>query len=217
VKVLSKPIPAYSANIESGDTEWNTFSQGHWEQLSNSLNSCSAIQRSQIDLGGLSQREKTVFFKELEIQMPYPPSCADAIAGDNLRLQLLISDQPISYAAFYGPGQASSDVNPENMLIMRTQTWLVDQDTAQWGSVMKLANETATGLMKATASDTLYIAYYATLGTLRVGPTPPFSTISKFTVPPLLVVLGVDVESEPDDQYVMRLRRSYELAQTDRD
>lgn len=141
----------------------------------------------------------------------------DAIAGDNLILQLLISDQPISYSAFYGPDQASSDVNAENMLIMRTQTWLVDQDTAQWGSVMKLANETASGMMRATASDTLYIVYYVNLGTKRVGPEPVLSTISKFTVPPLLVVLGVDVESESEDQYVMRLRRSYELAQTDRD
>lgn len=217
MKILSKPIPAFTANIAQGDSTWSTFSQGYWNVLGNNLNTCSAIQESQIDLGGLSQREKTIFFKDLEIQMPYPPSMLEAIAGDYLKLQLLISDQPISTNAFYGPDQASSDVNAENMLIMRTQTWMVDQDTAQWGSVMKLANETASGLMRATASDTLYIMYYVKLGTLRVGPGPVLSTIEKFSVPPLLIVLGVDVESENEDQYVMRLRRSYELAQTDRD
>jgi len=217
VKLLTKPIPAFIANISSGEGTWSTFSQGYWTVLSNNQNSCTAIQESQIDLGGLSQREKTIFFKDLEIQMPYPPSMLNAIAGDNLQLQLLISDQPISYYAFYGPDQASSDVNAENMLIMRTQTWLVDQDTAQWGSVMKLANETASGLMRATASDTIYISYYVVLGTRRVGVGPVLSDIEKFTVPPLLIVLGVDVENESEDQYVMRLRRSYELSQTDRD
>ena len=218
VKILSKPIPAFIANAPGeGEGQWTTFSQGHWQVLGNNLNTCTAIQHSQIDLGGLSQREKTIFFNDLEIQMPYPPSMLDAIAGDNLTLQLLISDQPIDNRAFYGPGQASSDTNPENMLIMRTQIWLVDQDTSQWGSVMKLASETASGLMSATASDTIYIAYYVQLGTKRVGPEPVLSTLEKFTVPPLLIVMGVDVKEESQDQYVMRLRRSYELSQTDRD
>lgn len=216
-KILSKPLDSFVASIADGDTSWTTFSSGYWNVYSNTTNNCRAFTDAQIDLGGLTRQEKTVFFKNLELQMPYPPSMLSAIAGDNLQLTLIIQDQPIDDFDIYGAGLAYSNTNAENLLLYRTQTWLCDQDTAQWGSVLKLANETAMGLMRATASDTLYIRYYVTIGTLRVGPGPVLSSLEKFSVPPLMIVAEVDVDTEAEYQYIMRLRRAFELAQTDRD
>jgi len=195
--------------------QWSTFTQGEWVVHNSNANNFTAYIDSEIDLRGLTQQEKTIFFKNMEVQMPYPPSMLDAIAGDNLQLQLIISEHPVSFFDAYGGGQASSVSNPEDILLMRTQTWLVDQDTKQWGSIMKLANETSTGLLQATASDTLYVRYLVFLGTKRIDPEEegPYSTIEKFTVPPTLIVLEVDTEKEDEDQYIYRLLRSFRLAQ----
>lgn len=219
MKILSKAIPALTATAATPATSpiWAVYSPGNWTVTLNSENNFYAYVDEEIDLSGLSQMERTVFFKDMEIQMVYPPSMLDAIAGDNMTLTLMISDQPIPFLSVYGPGQSSATTAAENYLIQRTQVWLVDQDTAQWGSIMKLASQTATGLMTETASDTIYIRHWVNLGTKRLGPAPT-STLEKITVPPLLVVLEVDTKKEEESVYVGRLRRSYELAQEyDRD
>ncbi len=214
MKQLAKQIEALVFRYGAGPLWTIAQNGGDYELIDGSANSFSAIALNQyIDLAGMSQREKTMFIEGLRIDLQGPPSATDAIAGDSIQVAILVSDVPATQLSFVGPGFAYSDMSAQNCALHLTQTWMFTQDTASWSTSPTLWNQTTTGMMTSTASDRLYVSVYASPTTLKVGPGPT-STIDNITIPGLRLVVDVEAKEEADYQYLMRLRRSYELQQT---
>lgn len=217
MKHLAKQIEAMQFTYGAGPLWTITQAGGEWELTNASANSPRAFALNQyIDMAGLSQREKTMFIESLAVEFQVPPSATDAIAGDSIAIQVLISDIPADQLDFIGPGFAASTMNAENCALFMTQVYMFTQDTASWSTYPTLWNQTQNGMMRATASDRLYISMLAVPGTNKIGGTT--STIDNLFIPGMRVVVNVDAKEEAEYRYLMRLRRSYELQQTsDRD
>lgn len=216
MKRLIKQIEAAAWGWEDPDPNlWGLIqSGGEYEVLSNSANSISAVALNQyIDLAGMSMREKTMFLEGLRIDYQVPPSGVEAIAGDQIEIYFLVTDIPATTTSFVGPGFANSDLNAENCALMLSHTWTFTTDTASWSSTPQLTSQTSNGMMMATSSDRLYFSVYQVLKTRKVGGATQ-STLSRVVVPGVRVVLDMEAKEEPEFQYLMRLRRSYELQQS---
>ena len=212
MKQLLKQIEAMALTYGAGPL-WTLTANGEYEELNMSANGPRVIALNQyIDMAGMSQREKTMFIEGLRIDLQVPPSATDAVAGDAIQVSLLVSDVPATQQSFVGPGFKGSDMNGENCALYLTQTWMFTQDTASWSTSPTLWNQTTNGMMTSTASDRLYFSIYVVPLTRKIGPTT--STIDNITVPGYRLVVDVDAKEEADYQYLMRLRRSYELQQT---
>jgi hypothetical protein len=213
MKKLLKQIEAISFAYGGGPLWTIQQSGGEYELTNASSNSPRAVALNQyIDLAGMSQREKTMFLEALRIDLQIPPSATDAVAGDAIQVQYLVSDVPATVNSFLGPGFAYSDMSMENCALFLTQTWMFTQDTASWSTSPTLWNQTTNGTMTATASDRIYFSMRIVPITLKVGPGST-STIDNIAFPGARLVVDVDAKEEADYQYLMRLRRSYELAQ----
>jgi hypothetical protein len=186
---------------------------GEYELLDASANSFNAIALNQyIDLAGMSQREKTLFLESLRIDLQVAPTATQAVSGDAIHFSVLVTDVPATRASFVGPGFAYSDMSMQNCAIQLNQTWMFTQDTATWSTHPTLWSSVSHGMMRSTASDRLYVSVYAYATTLKIGPGTT-STIDNIQIPGIRVVADVEAKEEADYQYLMRLRRSYELAQ----
>ena len=214
MKHLAKQIEAVSFNYGAGPLWTITQAGGSWDLTTASANSPQAYALNQyIDMAGLSQREKTMFIESLAIELQTLPSAVDAQPGDQMYFQVLISDIPAAQIDFIGPGFAGSQMNSENCALFMTQAYMFTQDTASWSTIPTLWGQTANGMMKATASDRLYISMRAAVLSRKIGGVT--STIDNLIFPGVRVVVNVDVKEEQEYQYLMRLRRSYELQQGD--
>jgi hypothetical protein len=214
MKQLVKQIEALAFRWGAGPV-W-TISQvgGEYELLDASSNSFNAIALNQyIDLAGMSQREKTMFIEGLRIDLQYAPTATEAVPGDSITFSILVSDVPATRTSFVGPGFAGSDMSGQNCALALTQTWMFTQDTNTWGTSPTLWSQSSNGLMTSTASDRLYVSVYAYATTVKIGPGQT-STIDNIVIPGLRLIVDVDAKEEADYQYLMRLRRSYELQQS---
>lgn len=193
---------------------WGFEQIGHeYELIANSGNNIRAQCLNEfIDLAGMSMREKTLFIKGLRVDYQLPPEAVEASPGDQLNLMILVTDVPATSLSFVGPGFAQSDMNMENCALLVNHTWTWTTDTASWSSIPQLTAETVSGMMEATSSDRLYVSVYQKVLTRKIGGIT--STLEKVTVPGLRIVCDVDAKEEPEYQYLMRLRRSYELNQS---
>lgn len=213
MKQLVKQIEAMAFQYGAGPLWTIVQNGGEWELLDGSANSFNAICLNQyIDLAGMSQREKTMFIEALRVDLQAPPTATQAVSGDAIHFTILVSDVPATRTSFVGPGFAYSDMSAQNCAMYHTQTWMFTQDTATWSTHPTLWSQTTNGLMTSTASDRIYVSVYAYATTIKIGPGPT-STIDNITIPGIRLVVEVDAKEEPDYQYLMRLRRSYELQQ----
>lgn len=213
MKRLIKQIEASTWTWElEAPNLWALTQNGDWEVLSASANNISAISTVHyIDLAGMSQREKTLFLKGLRIDYQVVPSMTDAVVGDYLDLAFLVTDHIPKQVDFVGPGFAYSQLNAENCALFQQDIWKTTVDTSAWSSYTQMTARVQHGMMDSTASDRIYFRIYMQVGTRKIGPST--STLTNVTVPGFRLVLDVDAKEEPDFQYLMRLRRSYELQQ----
>lgn len=212
MKRLVKQIEALSFNYLA--PEWSITQNGEYTLTSGTGNNARAQALNEyIDLSGMTQQEKTAVIKGLEIQYQIPPSMTNAVAGDGLEIQILISDVPATGLSFIGPGFAYSDMSMQNCILHRTQTWAITTDSGSFASYTQMVNETITGLCDVTTSDRIYVSVNLFVISTKIGPGTP-STLDSVTVPGIRVVLSADVEEEPDFVYLMRQRRAYELQQS---
>jgi hypothetical protein len=214
MKQLVKQIEALAFRYGAGPLWTIGQSGGEYELTGASANSPRAFALNQyIDLAGMSQREKTMFIEGLRIDLQGAPTATEAVPGDSITFTILVSDVPATQTSFVGPGFAYSDMSAQNCALALTQTWMFTQDTVSWSTSPTLWSQTSNGLMTSTASDRLYVSVYAFPTTLKIGPGPT-STIDNIAIPGLRLVVDVEAKEEADYQYLMRLRRSYELQQS---
>lgn len=191
------PIPQIGAN------------QG-WTKLSNLVFASESF----FDLKGLALEDKTIIPSGITVQRGTFATASNGVAGDSYQVLDVLTSIPVdlSNAAvlaqwlYKGPGMVGTSLNFEHVLYARRQRYTLDLDT-NTAFFMK-ANETQMGSMSPTASDRVY-----SYRLVFINPTAA-SPITKVLTSNARHVMQVEVAEEPTYEYLMRLKRSYDLQQT---
>jgi hypothetical protein len=207
MKTLAKEHGLMAAN-QGAPNVWtlDTFTQG-WRVLAPAG---IFVSETFFDLAGMSQREKTLFFEAATVQDLLNPQHTGGAAGDSMVIVDLMStksltDTQLSNFYIYGNFAYQGVLTYDETIYARVNQYVVDLDTAAWGSFIQVSTNQI-GSLSASASDRIYSYRIVALGT----PT----TASDIDIFAARHVLQAKATEEPDFQYLMRLRRSYELAQS---
>ena len=167
------------------------------------------------DLAGLSQREKTLFFKGATVQQLGNPSMTSGAAGDACVIFDIMTSSPMTDAELTGfsangnfsglTGAATSGLTFDQTIYARRREYVVSVDLAAWGA-LQLVSDDQLGSMNPTASDRVYS--YRLISVAAAG------TSKTITVLGSRQILSAEAREEPEFEYLMRLKRSYELAQS---
>jgi hypothetical protein len=172
-----------------------------------------AVSDTYFDFGGMTHDYKTLMFEGAAVQDMLAPQVTGGAAGDSMVMVDLMSTSPLSdndlqNFYIYGNFSINGKLTFEQTIYARIRQFNVDVDNAAWGS-MVLLNENQIGSLDPTASDRVYCYRILAMGT-------PF-TGTRIDVFNARYLLQANVKEEAEYQYLMRLKRSYDLAQTDRD
>ena len=167
------------------------------------------------DLAGLSQREKTLFFKGATVQQLGNPSITGGAAGDACLIFDIMSSSPMTAneltsfnnnANFAGVSSTvTSGLTFDQTVYARRREYVVSVDLAAWAS-MQLVSDDQLGSMNPTASDRVY-SYRLIILSLA-------GTSKDVTILGSRQILSAEAKEEPEFEYLMRLKRSYELQQS---
>jgi hypothetical protein len=126
------------------------------------------------------------------------------IVTDLMSTKQLTDTELTTFSIFGNFAQPGASLTFEETVYARLNQYVVDLDTAAWGSMIQ-ASTNQIGSLKATASDRIYSYRIVTGGTPFVG--------DRFDVLACRHLLRAEAKEEAEYQYLMRLRRSFELAQ----
>lgn len=204
------------------------LSQNDWVIVGNELGDDKVLgQESFIDLRGLSQEDKTIFFDNVMVQTPLLPIAGargtsgdgagpydetNAPAGATLSVTDLMTSIPIDIQTAHTDGHAAgyagfpelSTLNFEHVIYNRTQSFALDLDFG--GAVMQLTGSNQTGSGQATASDRIYCYRFVTW-------TNDMRNVN-IVIPPARHLCAVTAKEEPMVSHLYRLKRSYDLQQS---
>lgn len=176
------------------------------------------INKKYIDMAGMSLNDETLFFEGATVQEPANPIVFNQAAGDSLILIDVMSQVPLTDEEYSQLGLAGNladtilgfpSLTFEQTIYLRIRQYVVDLDTAAWGS-MVLVGDNQMGSLEPTASDRVYCARIIGMG------TP--CTADRIDVLGARYILRANAKEEAEYQYLMRLKRSYELQnEPDRD
>lgn len=176
------------------------------------------VSEGYIDLAGLTIDDKTVFPTAINVQRAtFPALGGPALAGDSYEVLDVLTSIPVDLTdndtfsdwLYVGPGMSGTSLNFEHVLYARRQRWASDLDTQSAFSLK--ADECQWGSMSPTASDRIYS--YRVVWINEVSG----STWDRLYTSNVRHIMSVETAEEPTYQYIMRLKRSYDLQQTDRD
>lgn len=162
------------------------------------------------DLAGLAMDDKTIFPNAITCQRGNSPLLQGAAPGDNFIMLDVLTSIPVDTSTDVlnwfnvGPGFPGSTLNFEHVLYMRGQRWTVDVDTNSQFPLK--ADEWQAGSLAPTASDRVY--------SYRVVLVNTGNASARIITPTGRHVMQVEVEEEPTYEYLMRLKRSYDLQQS---
>ena len=216
-KTLSKQFGYLSVN----QTDPNLFaidtniSDGNWEQPF--AGAGFFINKQYFDLAGLSIDDKTLFFEGAAVQEIYNPAVYNQAPGDSCVVIDVMSSVPltdIQYQQIVTSGNIFATAGQDMLtfdqtVFLRIRSLAVDLDTAAWG-FMVLLTDNQLGSLEPTASDRIYCARMIQIGS-------PFAA-DRLELYGSRYLLRATPKEEAEYQYLMRLKRSYELQnQPDRD
>jgi hypothetical protein len=193
----------------------NELSSNGWEQPYPGQG--LIINKTYFDFAGLAIDDKTLFFQGATIQEPLNPLVFNQAAGDSLIMVDVMSQIPLTddeYSILLTNGNLAGGFGFDSLtfdqtIYLRIRSFVVDLDTAAWGS-MVLVTDNQMGSLEPTASDRVYCARIVSMG----SPT----TSDRIDIPGVRYILRATAKEEPEYEYLMRLKRSYELQQRfDRD
>jgi len=187
----------------------STFVHG-WEEISNGF----YVYRTYIDLAGMSQQEKTMFFQGAGQQDLYNPTTTNQAPGDQCTTvdamcsRSLSNDELVRMIIYGNFGDSdNSGVNGLTFgetVYLRHRQFVVDLDTAAWGSMVTVGDNQL-GSLEPTASDRIYCYKIVALNQ---------GAFTRIQFAPTRYLLKALAKEEPMHQYLMRLKRSYELQQS---
>lgn len=207
LRINQNPPNIWTINTATSDGDWRQPfpTQGF------------AINTGYIDLAGMSQQDKTLFFKGATVQEILNPVVFNQAAGDSIIVCDIMSSVPLTDTEYSVVGSTGNIMQRfgiagltfDQTIYMRIRSYVVDVDTLAYGHMILIA-ENQLGSLNATASDRIYTARTVTIGTGLTADT--------IDVLAARYVLSAEAKEEPEYEYLMRLKRSYELQnEPDRD
>jgi len=206
MKTLTKQHSLVAIDQDSPNV-WSVDSGSNWRLLT----PLNFVSDTFFDLAGMSQREKTLFFEGATCQDFLNPFHTDGTPGDSIVVHDLMTSTSLTdaellqYIAFGNFADGAAGLTYNETIYGRIRQYTIDLDTAAWGSFI-LVSDNQIGSMEATASDRIYCYRLINVG------APAGAT--RIVVYPARYLLRAEAKEEPDFQYLMRLRRSYELQQS---
>ena len=180
-----------------------------------------------IDLGGVSIKDKTVFFDNVGVQYSGPYECDNlATSGTFVQEIVFVSSTPYgtNYSALdtawlaeiNGYGFLGSKLDRHSVIFgqVTTHTYTADVAGATDSSFkipMVVTQKNTFGSMDATASDTLYLHRVMIIKGHTPGTATPPRIPRQIFIPAMRFVATVNLKEEAEYQYMMRLKNSYEL------
>jgi len=167
------------------------------------------VQRSYFDLSGYNRDSLTTFMQGVEMQYPGP------ITGDDTAVSVLeyvttelITDEEIVATMTvlpggsppHGSGFSRSTMNQEQIIYARRRLYILNSTTSP--IIPSLFSTNLWGTCAAATSDKLHIT--------RIVDMNSFNTTAQ--IPDVNVVLVAIISKEKDLSFLMRQKRSYELA-----
>ena len=186
-----------------------TISSGGWEQTTVGGN--IFINRTFFDLAGLTMEDKTLFFEGATIQDVMSPTSLPSAPGNHAFVVDIMTNKPLtnteaSLTAVYG-NTAFSKLTFDQTIYMRIRFMNTDVDNLA-GTVMIPVADNQLGSLEPTASDRVYCTRVVLFG----------GADAKYDIYPCRYILRAKAVEEPEYEYLMRLKRSYELQnEPDRD
>ena len=168
----------------------------------------NAVCSTYFDLAGMAMEHKTLFFEAAGLQEVLNPSADSAAAGDSLLVVDIMSTTPLTdaevilYAVNGNFKDQSSTLTFDQTVYGRVRTFNMDLDNVAGGYYILLADH-QTGSLEATASDRIYCYRGVAFGANNSD--------GQHNVFGARYLLRAKAEEEPEFEYLMRLKRSYEL------
>lgn len=211
MKVLSKPFSNTTASLSGGS--WTLTGDQNPEALLNTPNVVTWYQSTYFDLAGMSHEDKTLFFKAVQLQRGFTPEFTSGATADSLMEQVLLVTSPIAetdlLAAFVDPiGQ----LDFQEIVYCESRVYSKTVDEGALTFPVLIHNNIVSGA-RASATDRIYCYRI-----MSVTPATAGAGVDNVTVTAVQMIIGADAKEEPEYQYIMRLKRSYDLQnEPDRD
>jgi hypothetical protein len=193
-----------SNDAEAPPSTTSTLSGNNWVKLSNI---CFA-NRTYFDLSGYNLDDLTVFFQGVDIQEEFgtygllPGYVVDIISTEYLTDADIINAHISEATALDDlPGFPASTFDMEQVVYGRTRTYVT---STIWGGIGEFS-QTQWGTCSATTADKLHITRIV----YTDANTPPSQSM---IIPPCNYVVAIVVDREATLPFLMRQKRSYELA-----
>lgn len=179
-----------------------------WTQGSG-VNSDYFSSATYFDLKGMSMDEKTMYIQAATVQQAGILLVGGA-TGDNVVIYDIMTSIPIDIndsnvqvdIVNRGLGFPGSTLNYEHVLYQRMTRYGIDLDFG--GAFPVMSEEHQSGSLMPTASDRIY-----SYRLMIVGAAGDVSVVA----PPVRHVMNLEGKEEPTYEYLMRLKRSYDLQQ----
>lgn len=208
-RIISEPIGYLIMQKTAGASSWN-YSGGDRQWQSVPGYPLAMFWESSIDLSGYANQSLT-FFPESGFLQQSPVIALDA--GAAIHMMTVISSVPQDIDTLWGTLNAGSTPSVQTeewdtILYCRIETFT--SDTAMPSSFNYLSPQNAgqTGSLAPTAADKLYV-YRIAMPIEVVALTTDYT---RMQIPACRVGLIGQMAEEPTLEYMMRLKRSYELA-----
>jgi len=194
--------------VEPGYPITITAGQG-WEVLDDgAAGAPTIVNRTYYDLSGYAMKDLTAFIQGVDIQEGFQPFGTISCTIVDMVTTEFIDDATLLAAHVYTtgggdlPGFPNSPYDMNQVIYGRTRTFV---DNSSWGNIA-IQGTTLFGTGTATAAEKLYITrvVYLLGGVLELA--------KQVHVPPCDYVTAVIVGEEKEMPYMMRLKRSYEMA-----
>jgi len=183
-----------------------TITGDGWATLDNLLTP-TFVNRTYYDLSGYSQDFLTSFFQGVDIQESYPPFGSAACTIVDMVTTEFVDDATLLAAYKYTtgdgdlPGFPRSTFNMEQVIFGRTRTYT---SNTTWGDIA-IQGESNWGTCAAATADKIHITRVV------FSSTTGGSGFSSH-IPPCAYVMAIIVAEEDELPFLMRQKRSYELA-----
>lgn len=206
-RLLAKQLGG--AIIETDDTTAPAVSSvtgANWKRLNNR----AFVNRSYYDLTGYNRYDLTSFFQGVEIQEEFGPNGTLPVWIIDMLTTEFVDDDTITNALFDNaallgdlPGFPGSTMNQEQVVYGRNRTFYTSTNYVD-NKVSEFAR-TMWGTCSAATSDKIHLTRIVMLDVT----VPALATIS---IPPCNYVTSIVVGKEKELAFMMRQKRSYELA-----
>jgi len=195
--------PGYPITITAGEG-WEVADDG-------AAGTPTVVNRKYYDLSGYNLKSLTSFFQGIDIQESFSPFGTISMTVVDLITTEYVDDDTLLAAHIYTtgngdlPGFPNSTFDMSQVIYGRTRTFV---DNSSWGDI-SLQGQTSFGTCSATTADKVHLTRVVYVVT---GDAGVIAAGKKIHIPPCDYVSAIIVGKEKELPYLMRQKRSYEMA-----